>query len=367
MLNPLPWKEPQELKVVNADPQVVQARYSSCGKYLLAASYDARVRRWDLSQEELPEMTPIGGHGGWVTALACAPQDDAIFTVDSWGQLRRSTYRTEPVTTAWSVAAAHQGWIRDVAVSPDGQRVATCGIDKRVRIWSAADGKPQHEFATGDGPNYAPLNGCLTGDVAVLKFTADGQSLITGDLAGQVKLWNLATNQSVREFNASSLFKLDRLQDTGGVHCLAMDRDQKWLAVGGTVPKNGGTVVGPPTLLVFDFTNGELKHTLTFGQPNDCFVTDAVFHPSGTLIVTTSGTPGSGQLFLQNLGEEKPVVTVKKMLNIQSVSLHPDGSRLAVVATNSGSNGNGRPLTKDGKYEPNRSPIHLLKLESAEA
>ncbi|MFO0871304.1 MAG: hypothetical protein U0935_20465 [Pirellulales bacterium] len=67
----------------------------------------------------------------------------------------------------------------------------------------------------------------------------------------------------------------------GGIRCLGIDAESKWLAVGGTVPKNGGSVTGVPTVLVFDFATGELRHTLTFGQPNDCFVSDLAFHPRG--------------------------------------------------------------------------------------
>ena len=42
---------------------------------------------------------------------------------------------------------AHDGWIRSVAVSPDGKRLATCGLDQVVRVWSAGDGSKQLELA----------------------------------------------------------------------------------------------------------------------------------------------------------------------------------------------------------------------------
>ena len=35
---------------------------------------------------------------------------------------------------------AHQGWVRAVAVSPDGKLLATCGNDNLVKLWNAADG-----------------------------------------------------------------------------------------------------------------------------------------------------------------------------------------------------------------------------------
>jgi hypothetical protein len=145
------------------------------------------------------------------------------------------------------------------------------------------------------------------------------------------------------------------------VHSLAIDREGKLLAAGGTTPKNGGTVVGPPTLLIFDVATGEQKHKLTLGADNDCYVADIHFHAEGFLSVVTYGTPGAGQLLYVLPGEDKPFFT-KKLPNLHSLSWHPDGQRLAVVATNPGSNGNGRPLDKDGNYIGNNSPIHVLRV-----
>ena len=59
--------------------------------------------------------------------------------------------------------------------------------------------------------------------------------------------------------------------------------------------------------------------------------------------------------------DAEPFFETKKMPNCHSLSLHPDGKRLAVVATNGGSNGNGRNL-KDGKYPGNWSPIFVLAM-----
>jgi len=352
-----------QLKSLEADPQLVLARFSPCGKLLLGASYDARVRRWEATADDWAEKPPIEGHGGWVTALAFAAAGERLYSGDSWGQLRCSNYAAaEKPAPLWSVPAAHDGWLRDIAVSPDGSRIATCGIDKRIRVWAAADGAKQLDFALGDGPAFIPRNGSLDGDAACLRFTADGKSLIVADLKGQIELWEIDGLKRGRKFDAGVLFKYDRLQDVGGVRCLAVDAGFQWLAVGGTIPKNGGSVTGVPTALVFDFATGELKHTLSFGQTTDCYVSDLAFHPRGFLVATTCGTPGSGQLIVHKPGDKDPLFTTKKMANCQSVALHPDGERLAVVATNSGSNGNGRPLTKDGAYVTNRSPVVIWKL-----
>jgi hypothetical protein len=52
----------------------------------------------------------------------------------------------------------------------------------------------------------------------------------------------------------------------------------------------------------------------------------------------------------------------KQVQNIHSLAWHPDGKRFVVAGTNGGSNGNGRPLDKDGKYLTNQSPLHVFAL-----
>ena len=147
---------------------------------------------------------------------------------------------------------AHDGWIRQVAVDPAGGRLATCGSDRAVRLWSA-DGRKLREWAD------------LAEDVFAVAFRPDGSTLVSGDLKGMVRERDPATGATVREFDARALYRYDRIQDVGGVRCLAFDPAGKLLACAGTTPRTGGFVQGTPTILIFDAATGALRQTLTIG------------------------------------------------------------------------------------------------------
>lgn len=345
--------EPKEVKVLKTERQVCMARFSPCGKFLVGACFDGLLRRWDASQDTLPELPSLAGHGGWAQAVAFHPSEQLLFSVDSWGQLCCWPFAEEKPEPKWKVAEAHNGWIRAVAVSPDGQALATCGADRKVRLWNVADGKKIREIDAGE-------------DTFCVLFHPDGKSLITGDFKGTIQQWDVLTGNSLRKLDATVLNKTNRLQDVGGIRCMALDAAGTSLAVGGTKPENGGNVQGIPSILLFDLTNGELKQTLTLGANGDVYVTDLAFHPQGFVMAVTSGNPGSGKLVYQRPGDDAPFFESKKLPNCQSLAMHPNGRRLAVVATNANSNGNGRRIGKNTEYPGNFSPIHVLDMPPRE-
>jgi WD40 repeat protein len=347
---------PKELRSLKTDWPLGTVRFSPCGSFLFAGGLDGTVRRWRIADDEFAELAPLAGHNGWVQAIAPAPGPAAatsaaappvLFTADSWGQLRCWSLADPEPTTLWSVADAHDGWIRAVATSPDGKLVATCGRDQAVRVWSAVDGAKRLEL-TGHGE-----------DVFCLAFHPDGRSLVSGDFKGVLRHWDLGAGACMRDLDATALFKLDRLQDVGGARCLAFDRDGTLLACGGTTPKVGANVQGQPTIMVFDWQTGMRKHTLTLGGEGDGFVYDMHFHRDGFLMVVTSGNPGSGKFLFIRPGDKEPFFVTTKLPNCHSLAMHTNGTRLAVTATNGGSNGNGRQLDKDGNYPGNWSPVHI--------
>jgi WD40 repeat protein len=336
---------PKKLKAIDLDQQACMVRFSPDGKVLAAACFDRVVKRLDATTDQFTAMPSITGHDGWVQCLAFHPDGQRAYSADTWGRLLAWPIADQEAKPIWNVATAHDGWVRGLVVAPDGKTVATCGADKRIRIWAADDGKKQAEFSAGE-------------DIYCLHFHPDGKSLVSGDLKGVLKIWDLASGKSAREFDAKAMYLFERLQDIGGVRCLAFDKDGTTLACGGSQPKGGGFVEGTLLILLFDWTTGKVKETIKFGAAPDGFVKDLHLHADGFVMGVSSGQPGNGKLFFINPGDKEPFF-MTAMPNCHSLALHPNGSRLAVSATNANSAGNGRPLNANKEYPGNFTPIHI--------
>lgn len=336
--------------------QLWQARYSPCGDYLIGCGYDATIQRWEMAGEEPKLLEPLGGHNGWVQGMAFEPQTKRLFTADSWGRLTCWPYEGAKPAPVWTLADAHEGWVRAVAVSPDGQTVASGGNGSVVRLWSAKDGKLQHELAHPQR-------------VFSLCFHPDGKSLLSGDLEGVIRQWNLADAKEVRQLDAAVLYVDEaatkgRIQQCGGVRHLQFDAKGERLACAGQKVPGGGFATGTPCVLVFDWATGKLIREMPMGGTQDGFAYDAQFHPAGFVMAASCAFPGKGHVWFWRPEDEKAFFSSNRMPNGRSLSLHPDGRRIALLTSQS-QNGNGRP---DGEYVGGTAQIRLLNFpEAAEA
>lgn len=312
---------------------------------------DGSVRRWAVDGEGSTALPSLTGHNGWVGALAFAGEPATLFTGDSWGRLIAwDSSATEP-KKLWQVAAAHEGWLRQLAVSPNGRMVATVGADARWRLWDAKTGEKKAE-QTAAREFYS------------VAFHPDG-TLVTGDLHGTISAWD-ANRKLLRNFDAGEMYKLDRIQDVGGVRRLGFDAAGKVLFAAGCEPKGGAFVQAIPLLIAFEWATGKRLHVWKAANDNEGILHDFAVLPTGSVLAVTSGQPGNGKLFLWQPGEAKPSFESTKMPNCHSVTVHPDGVRVAVAATNANSSGNGKVVGKNGEYSANTSPIHLWKFAPAD-
>ena len=351
-MSPAPKTAPAKYQLKAAKPmavdqQLCSVRLSPDGKLLAAGTFEGTVRRWDATASTFAELPALGGHHGWVQAVAFHPDGKRLLSADSWGRLACWPASEKDAKPHWTVGGAHDGWIHALAVSPDGKLIATGGRDRTIRLTSADDGRKVQTLVAGE-------------DVLAVAFHPDGKSLVSGDLKGVIKQWDLATGKPVHELDARVLFLRDRIQDVGGVRCVAFNSDGSTLFAGGCQPKTGAFVQGLPLILAFDWASGKAKTVYKGTNDNEGFALDLHWHPDGFLMAITSGQPGQGKLFFQRPDDAQPFFS-QSIPNPHALTIH--GKRVIVSATNANSSGNGRVVGKDkAAYPGNYSPLHIFEL-----
>ncbi|MBD2471531.1 WD40 repeat domain-containing protein [Nostoc sp. FACHB-145] len=140
----------------------------------------------------------------------------ATFSPD--GQTLFATSGSASLLQSWNVKTGKRigsfeakSSINAVAISPDGNTLATGIRDNAIKLWNIHDGKLMHT-----------LTGHQT-EVRTVAFSPDGTLLASGSRDGTVKLWNVTTGKEISTFTAH------RLQ----VWSVAFNPDGKTLASAG--------------------------------------------------------------------------------------------------------------------------------------
>ena len=364
------FPEPKLLGILKPETHLTTLRYSPCGDLLAAASFDQRIRRWDLrtvskapvetdpkkKKKTAPEysverMPDVEGHNGFVSRVVFHPSRLIAVSSDTWGGLRSWCYPAEKVEPIWVFPEAHDGWIRDLAMSPDGEWFATCGRDRKVRIFATIDGRLLAEFS-----NHQE-------DVFSVAIHPNGKHIVSADLFGKTILQNVETGEVEREYPCDDFHILHRLQDLAGIRRLKFSPKGDLLVIG-TIPTGGANFRGQAQVRVIDPESGKVEHDLPMGDASkNAIAHDAEMLPDGTVVAVTTGQSGQGSLIFRNPAEESPRFQLTRgTVNNHSLAISPDFKNIAVAATNSGSAGNGKRLDKEGNYLQNHSPVHVFEM-----
>ncbi|MCI0684480.1 MAG: hypothetical protein L0Y71_20400 [Gemmataceae bacterium] len=153
---------------------------ATAGNELQAGNEVGAVRVWDLKAgKELG--SPIHVAGG-LFGVAFQPNSKSVLvTAGKDHALRAYDYKTGKELQVWR---GHFGWVRAVAVTPDGAAVAASSYDNTVKVWDW--NPPVESLRHGAG-------------VQALAFSRDDELLASGGKDGVVKLWRMSTGALLGE------------------------------------------------------------------------------------------------------------------------------------------------------------------------
>jgi len=324
---------------------LIGCRFDPSGRYLFASAEDDAIQRFDLLTGA---KTSLLGHKSWVRGMAFSPSKGtpvvslATVQLGALGGGATTVRKPTPFTLLsgdyhgnllwWNgveeapkptrTVAAHDGWIRAVAVSTDGATAATCGNDNLVKLWSIADGRP---IRTLDGHKSHVYN---------VAFHPGGQRLVSADLKGTIKDWDLGTGSVVRELDAKVLHKYDTgfAADIGGIRGIGFDAaGTRLVCTGITNVSNAFAGVGNPLVILFDWKDGTAKQL----KPKEAFQGtgwSVGVLPSGTVIAAGGG--GQGRIWFWNPDDGTNSHTLTVAANARDMALHPDGTAVALAGAN---------------------------------
>ncbi len=258
--------------------------FTSDGQLLASGGLsDRTLKLWQVSTGQL--LNTLTEHEDDVWSVAISP-DGQWLASGSWDK----TVKLWQVSTGQllKTLTGHEGEMNSVAISPDGQWLASGSGDKTVKLWQVRTGQ---------------LLKTLTGhenNVMSVAISPDGQWLASGSSDNSIKLWQVSTGQLLNTLTGHE----------NDVNSVAISPDGQWLASGSE----------DKTIKLWQVSTGQLLKTLTGHEE---WVYSVAISPDGQWLASGSGDKtiklwqvSTGQLLKTLTGHEDPVY---------SVAFSPDG------------------------------------------
>ncbi|MEL7067579.1 MAG: caspase family protein [Cyanobacteria bacterium J06581_3] len=294
----------QELRRLDHNSSVYDARFDWSDSRIATASEDGIVRVWN-NESEKPQQQFL--HNDIVWDVQFSPDGQKLATSSSDGQARIWDLQKERLLRA----ITHEDKVWDIRWSPDGSRVATASADGTARLWEVATGEELlrmiHKSDVSGGRCDGVEKPC---DVSDIRFSHDGQQLLSNSKDGTARLWQANAGKEVARFIHP---------DAGeSVNNVRFSPDGKLLATSG----KGFSIA------LWDIKTQSLQHQFS----HDNSVVEIAFNKAGEYIASGSD---DGYARVWNVATGEEVLEIQHHDIVNYVSFSDDGDYL-VTASNDG-------------------------------
>jgi WD40 repeat protein len=255
------------------------------GSQAFASCMDGKIYAVNTTSGET--KTFEGNHASFASGCALLPDGKTVISAGYDGALMWHDVETRHCIRSVKV---HQFWSWQMALSPDGTRVATTTGQYLANSWKyepAPESEPSVKvYDTANGNLVASFG--HTPPVLSCAFSPDGQHLAAANLLGEVRVWDLQASSDGKPLvhwtspDFTSWGSIKSHHYTGGIYGLAFSPDGAVLVGCGmgpmTDPMAGN---GKMTWQRWDWRKGTQIDQIKDGQHGSGLMEALAWHPDG--------------------------------------------------------------------------------------
>ncbi|KAG2357625.1 WD40-repeat-containing domain protein [Suillus spraguei] len=250
---------------------------------MVTASDDKTLHLWDLKTGDV--LKKMEEHHTWVWSLAVSRDGQLIASGDGGGKI--IIWHGE---TGESLIKAHSSWIKSLDFSPDGTVLASGSFDQTTKLWNTKTWQQQ-----GD-----PIR-CAS-DVNCVRYSPSGE-LLAITTNKDIQIYNPGTRKCVASFKGHKSYNFSLAWMPDGTRLLTSGSD--------------------PTIREWDTSTWERVGSPWQGHSQAIYA--IAFNSTGTLVASASH---DGHVRLWQLSDQRTVATFKHSSYLRCVTFSVDGKHI---------------------------------------
>jgi len=264
---------------------VTSVEFSPDGQWLVTGSGDHTARLWDVStmlnndlaaEHLVAEPLVLRGHGASIQAVAYDPKGGEMATATDNGTVWLWDVSSGEVSTM----VGHIGQVSSLDFSPDGQWLATGGLDRKIGLWNM--------FAIV-GTNHVSEPSIfynLEFGVTAVVFSQDGNQLVVGGDDNAVRILNVPKLLSAKaQSDPEEIIAYTLRGHTDRISSVAISSDGHWLASGS---RDGTARIWDVSAVRSDDKSVDTAALIVVNEDKEP-ITSVAFSPDGRWLVTGGG------------------------------------------------------------------------------